>query len=901
MRLLNLMPWRRRRMDRDLDRELRYHLDRRLDDLRQSGLSERDAQRQAAIEFGGVVQVQEAVRDTWMWRWVDEASRDLRYAGRMALRSPGFTATALLSLALGIGANAAIFSLVDQVLLRPLPIAQPERLMNLAWRGTSLATGWGYGFVMSYPFCRDLEEQNQVFDGVFCRRPDTMNLVVGQESEPVHGEIVTGSYFATLGAQPALGRLLDASDDVQPGAHPVVVLSHDFWRDRLGGAADVIGRKVTVNGYPMTVVGIAPTGFSGVDLHTPSVLWMPAAMAEQAGDIDAYWNRLLDRRAAWLHAVGRLKPGMSVEQAKAGLQPWFRAMLEEDTRREGFPRVTAQQRSGFLASTLDLTPIPRGLSTVRGGLQRPLWVLMAATLLLLLLASLNVAGLLLARGAARGRELTTRMAIGATRARIARQLLAEGLWITLAGALLGLIAAPAVAGAFLAVLSQSGDLGARVDGRVMFFTALTTLMTAALCGLMPALQVGRVPLFATLNERLRIAGGGVGLRKALVAGQMALTLILLVGAGLLVRTLAHLQTQVGFDSRNLYMVSLNPPANGYSEEDAERVMRDVLARLQAVSTVERVSVANSSLLSGGTSTTSITVQAAERIVIDRGVSRMRIGPGFFATLGTQIVAGRDFDERDLRPAGSPPRRPQSMVVNETFVRKILKGQNPIGARVALSNRPDADPTIEIIGVVRDFSRRTLRDGEYEQMFVQFWDQDSGDGTFYVRIRGEGATALAPIRAAFAEVDPAMPVTIRAFDEQIDASLRNERMLATLSSVFGGVALLLAVVGLYGVMSFVVTQRTQEIGVRMALGATRLSALWLIIRDASVMIGSGAVVALPSLWGLKQLVESQLFGVKPFDAPTLAVAGTLLALVALGAAMLPAWRAASVSPTEALRL
>ncbi len=435
----------------------------------------------------------------------------------------------------------------------------------------------------------------------------------------------------------------------------------------------------------------------------------------------------------------------------------------------------------------------------------------------------------------------------------------------------------------------------------MLFAALTTLMTAALCGLMPALQVGRVPLFATLNERLRIAGGGVGLRKALVAGQMALTLILLVGAGLLVRTLAHLQTQVGFDSRNLYMVSLNPPANGYSEEDAERVMRDVLARLQAVSTVERVSVANSSLLSGGTSTTSITVQAAERIVIDRGVSRMRVGPGFFATLGTQIVAGRDFDERDLRPAGSPPRRPQSMVVNETFVRKILNGQNPIGARVALGNRPDADPTIEIIGVVRDFSRRTLRDGEYEQMFVQFWDQDSGDGTFYVRIRGEGATALAPIRAAFAEVDPAMPVTIRAFDEQIDASLRNERMLATLSSVFGGVALLLAVVGLYGVMSFVVTQRTQEIGVRMALGATRVSALWLIIRDASVMIGSGAVVALPSLWGLKQLVESQLFGVRPFDAPTLAIAGTLLALVALGAAMLPAWRAASVSPTEALRL
>jgi predicted permease len=901
MRLLNLLPWRRRRMERDLDRELRYHIDRRLDDLRQSGLSERDARRRAAIEFGGVVQAQEAVRDTWMWRWVDEASRDLRYAGRMALGSPGFTATALLSLALGIGANAAIFSLVDRVLLRPLPVAHPEQLVNLAWRGTSLSTGWGYGYVMSYPVCRELEEQKQVFDAVFCRHPGNVSLSIGKEPERVAAEIVTGSFFSTLGAQPVLGRLLDATDDEQPGAHPVVVLAHRYWRDRLGGAADVVGRKVLVNGYPMTVVGVAPEDFSGIDLHIPAVLWMPATMAEQAGNVDGYWNRLLDRRAAWLHAVARLKPGMGVEEAKAALQPWFRAMLEEETRRAGFPRVTAEQRSGFLASTLDVMPIPRGLSGVRGGLERPLWVLMAGTLLLLVLAALNVAGLLLARGAARARELTTRMAIGATRARIARQLLIEGLWISLAGALLGLLAAPAVSQLFLAVLSRDGDLGVSVDYRVIVFAALTTIATGALCGLVPALQVGRVPLIASLNERSRIAGGGVKLRKILVAGQMALTLILLVGAGLLVRTLAHLQTQVGFDSRNLFMVSLNPPANGYSAQDAERAMREVLEKLRAVPTVEHASVANSTLLSGGTSTTSITIQAAERFAVDRGVSRMRVGPGFFATLGTRIVAGRDFDERDLRPPGSKPRPYQSIIVNETFARRIFNGQNPIGARLGLGNRPDTPTNIEIIGVVQDFSRRTLRDGEYEQMFLQFWDQASEDGTFYVRVRGDAATAAAPIRAAIAEVDATLPVSLTAFDNQIGLSLRTERMLATLSSVFSGVALLLAVVGLYGVMSFVVTQRTQEIGVRMALGATRVSALWLIIRDASVMIGSGAVVALPSLWGLKQLVESQLFGVKPFDAPTLAIAGTLLALVALGAAMLPAWRAASVSPTEALRL
>jgi predicted permease len=387
----------------------------------------------------------------------------------------------------------------------------------------------------------------------------------------------------------------------------------------------------------------------------------------------------------------------------------------------------------------------------------------------------------------------------------------------------------------------------------------------------------------------------------LVVGQMAFTLILLIGAGLFVQTLAHLHERVGFASNSLVLLSVNPPSLGYSDADAEQAMRELFRRLQELPVVERAAVANTGLLGGGWSTNVVTIQSGSgRSVSDRQVSRMRVGPGFFSALGTQVIAGRDFDERDVRAPGSKPTRYRSVIVNESFAQRYFKDRSPVGYRIGLGRRPDTPTEIEIIGVVKDFTRRSLREGEVEQVFFQFWDQDSGDGTFYLKMRGSADSALASIRAAVAQVDPALPVSLTTFEEQIDRSLRTERMLATLSSGFGAIALLLAVVGLYGVMSFVVTQRTHEIGVRLALGATRSDAVWLIVRDALIMIGAGTVIALHSAWALKWLVEAELFGVRAFDGPTIALASCLLALVALGAAMLPAWRAASVSPTEALR-
>jgi predicted permease len=901
-KLLNLLPGRNRRMERELERELRYHIDRRVDDLVSKGISRADARRQVAIEFGGVTQVQDEVRDAWVWRWLSNGQRDLQYAARLLRRNPVFAATALLSIALGIGASTAVFSLIDQVLLRRLPVSDPDRLVYFNWKGGTLSTGWGYAYLNSYPLCRELQEQRRVFEGVVCRHPTTVNLVLGQQSQLVRAEIVSGSYFDVLGVRPRLGRLFDAADDVNPGGHPVVIVGEAYWRNQLASDPKVIGATVSVSGYPMTVIGVAPASFGGMDPLAPASLWMPATMAAHAGNIDAYWDQLLNRRAAWLHVFGRLRPGLTRESAKTALEPWFRSMLANEPNTAGFPNTTADQRRQFFASTFDLEPVPSGLSSNRRAFQRPLWVIMAGSVILLLLASLNVAGLMLARGAARAREFTTRMAIGASRGRIAGQLLVESVVIALAGGGLGLLAAPALARAIVFFLPQGGEVALRIDARVLAFGFVASVCTAVLCGLAPALHTRRTPLVASLNDRSRVAaGGGVRLRKALVAGQLAFTLVLLIGSGLFVQTLARLHGNLGFDSQNLVTVSVDPPAKGYAEPDAERIMREVLDRLQAVAVVEMAAAANSTMLTGGAASTMVTIQSDRRFTSDRSVARMRVGPGFFGVIGAPVSAGRDFDERDMRPAGDPPRNYRTVIVSESFVRRYFKDQNPIGARIGLGDRPETRTTIEIIGVVKDFSRRTLRDEQVETIFLQYFDNQSGDGTFYVKTRGSAERALGRIRSAIAQVDPELPVTLTVFDDQIERSLRTERMLASLSSTFGTLALLLAVIGLYGVMAFVVTQRTQEIGLRMALGASRTAAVWLILRDAAVMIAGGVLIALPSAWALRRFVEAELFGVTSLHLPTIAVAGAVLTLVGFSAALLPAWRAATVNPTEALRL
>jgi len=899
-KILNLFRGRRRELERDLDRELRYHFDRRVEDMRAAGLSEEEARRRAAIEMGGLEQVQEEVRESWSWRGLDDAIRDARYAARSLRRSPAFTATAVLSLAIGIGASAALFSLVDQVLFRLLPVREPERLVLVDWKGNSLSDNRGSFNLMSYPICRDLQRQDSLFEGVFCRSAQMVDLATatGGKAEPVRAELVSGTYFPVLGVSAAQGRLLDEGDDGEPGAHPVVVLSHGYWLQALGGAPGVVGRRVLVNNFPMTVIGVASARFRGIDIGEIPALWIPAAMKRQA---TPGWDKLLDRRACWMQVFGRLRPGLTAAEAQAGLQPWFKSMLDEDTRREGFPPVSAEQRAQFLASTLVVTPAGHGHSPLRRQIDQPLQVLMAGTLLLLFLASLNVASLFLARGAARGREIRTRLALGASRRRILSLMLADSLWIALLGGSLGLLVAPLVSRGLLSFLpTEAGgvNLSSGMDGRVFAFAFVVSVMTGVLCGLAPAWRAAHVPLMDWLRERTG-ARGGVRLRKALVVGQLAFALVLLVGAGLFVQTLTRLVAQgPGFPTSGMVSFDLNPLRAGYAPADASRAVHSALAEVRSLPEVESVSVAGLNLLSGGSWNIYMTIETDGRFVTDRLVHLGAISPGFFRTLGTTVIAGRDFDERDVPPPGADG-SVRAAIVNGAFARRYFGSASPLGHRIGFGNRPDARTDIEIVGVVRDFSYRNLRE-QSEQAFFPF-GSDSPAGMFYVRVRGTPAAALASIRTAVGRVDPILPLlSVRTMDEAVDRSLTTERMLATLSGGFGLVALLLSVVGLYGVMAFVVTSRTQEIGVRMALGATRRAAVWLVVADAVVMIAAGTAIALPCLWAVRRLVEAQLFGVHAIDGPTIAGASLLLALVALAAAMLPAWRAASISPTEALR-
>jgi putative ABC transport system permease protein len=564
--------------------------------------------------------------------------------------------------------------------------------------------------------------------------------------------------------------------------------------------------------------------------------------------------------------------------------------------------VSAQQRDEFLASSMIVLPASQGRSNLRRTLDRPLWVLMAGTLLLLLLASLNVASLFLARGVARSREIRTRMALGASRGRITGLLLVDSMLIAFGGGLLGLVVAPAVSQMLLSLLPRNVvgfDLTSRLDGRVFVFAFVVSGVTGALCGLAPAWQAGRTPLISWLKERSSSTGAnGVRLRKALVVGQMAFTLILLVCAGLFVQTLARLHAKgPGFPTTNLLTFRVNPALNGYPPETSARMLRELFERLKSLPNVERGALTGQDLLTGGSWNSSMTIQDDARVVTDR-VHLIAASAGFFETLGIQQIAGRVFDERDVRPVGETGLR--SIVVNESFARRYFAKRNPIGRRVGLGSRPDTKTDIEIVGIVKDFSYRGIRE-QTEQAFVPFFERGGSVGTFYLRVRGRPESAFTSIRAAVARIDPTLPLfSMRTLDEQIDRSLTTERMLATLSGGFGAIALILSIVGLYGVMSFVVSNRTQEIGIRLALGATRSIAVRLVVADAVAMIGAGTAIALPCVWALSRLIEAQLFGVRPVDAPTIAAATSVLTIVGLAATMIPAWRAATVRPTEALR-
>jgi putative ABC transport system permease protein len=571
--------------------------------------------------------------------------------------------------------------------------------------------------------------------------------------------------------------------------------------------------------------------------------------------------------------------------------------------RAGFPIITAERWQRFLNSSIVLAAAPQGHSGLRRRLLEPLWVLFAVAAVLLGLACLNVSGLFLARGSARDREIGTRLALGASRGRLGRQLLADSLLTALAGGLLGTATAPIAVRTLIAFLPRSTAttaLHAGVDARLLLFAFVASVVAGVLSGLAPAWQAGRRSLVSSLRERGGTAFGGVRVRKVIVTAQIALTLTLVVGAALFVRTLnALIAKGPGFVTSSLVSFGVDSLRSGYSPSEGNRLIRRIDEAVRHSPITQASAVARFPLLTGGSWNDPMTILADKRISTDRDVNLNSVTPGFFQAMGIKIVAGRNFDERGARAPGEPGWR--SAIVNEAFVKRYLGGRSPMGVRICEGSGPDAKPNIEIVGVMSNFSYRGLRE-ESEQAYFPFFEGEGAGGTFYVRVRGRPESSFQSLRAIVRSADPTLPMTdLRTLDEQVDRSLNTEHMLAALSGSFGTLALLLSVVGLYGVMSFVVTQRTREIGIRLALGARRWSAIWLVLRDALAMILSGIGIGLPFGWALGRLVESQLYDVKPSDPAVITIAILVLCSAGLGAALLPAHRASSVNPTDALRV
>ena len=857
---------------------------------------------------------------------------DLRYAFRGLARSPLFTSVALLSIALGIGANTAIFTLVDEVLLRQLPVKDPGQLVLFNGARNHYGNNSG-GNMLSFPMYEDFRDDfvergtapalprvslkvangapaPKIFSGMFARRAVAMNVGVDGQTERVPGELVSGTYFQALGVRAALGRLITPDDDKR-GDGPVAVLSYDYWRTRFGADPKVVGQIVTVNNNKLTIIGVSQAGFDGVDIgYVPSIR-VPVLMKAQ---MTPNWDDVDNRRSRWVNVFGRLKPGVTREQAKAALQPYFHGILEQEVLDAAFSGTTSYTREEFLKGQVDLFEAAQGRSPIRQQLSQPLWLLLAIVGGVLLIACANVASLLIARATSRQKEIAVRLALGASRGRIVGQLLVESVLLAGVGGVLGLVIASWTTKFLLGFLPVSDTphvISGSIDSRVLVFNFVLSLATGLLFGLVPALRSTKPNLAPTLKDTVgAVVGGsgGVRLRKGLVIAQVTVSVLLLISAGLFIRSLRNLRTlDLGLKTENLIAFNLSPTLNGYTPLRSKQFEKQVRDRVSAAPGVGGVAFAQMGLLEGNEWDSSMSVEGYEA---KPGESMNpycnAVSPGYFKTLSIPLVAGRDFDDRDARfePADPKAQLPSYKVaiVNESYAKHYFGDRSPLGRHIGFGINPGTKTPIEIVGVVKDSKYTGVRDEIPRQVFFAFMENDSAGGTvMYVRTTNQPDAAFGAIRQVVRELDTNIPIyNLRTMDHQMDQSLLNDRLIATLSTAFGVLATLLAVIGLYGVMAYTVARRTREIGVRMALGAVPGDVIWLVMRDVLVLVGSGLVLGLIASWALSRFVSSQLYGVSGSDPLTMAGACFVLALVAAIAGYIPARRATRVNPVLALR-
>ncbi len=892
---------RRDRLERELDAELAHHVSEEVRRLEAEGVRPEEARRQALARFGGIEPIKEQARDARGTRWVEDLSRDVRYAFRMMRRSPVFTAAAIVSLAVGIGANAAIFSISDALLLRPLDVARPNELWFLNRAGFAQPN---YRF--SYPGLTRL--QKAVPDVQFAASASTNRIQIDRESgaELAIGQLVTGNWFDVLGVGASAGRVLNANDASSPGASPVAVLSHDFWTRQYGADPRAVGSTIRVNGLPLTIVGVAARNFTGISVGTRVDLWAPGTMQQELRsrgnasmeNADGSKPWVTQDGIAWLTVVARVPASVSPAEAGTRIAGYWKGEVEESAK-----QIQNVDRRNFrLREHVELVPGARGMSNLRDSFSQPLVVLMVTVAAVLLIACANLASLLLARSTARGREFALRLSLGAGRGRVVRQLLTESLTLSIIGGLVGLGVAQ-LGGYGLLVMASTGSraipLDLPVDWRLIAFTAAVSILTGVLFGLGPALRSARPNLVDPLKGGSRVVGserkaGALPFGKILIALQVALSFALLVGALLFLRTFQNLlNVDTGFDRSEVVVAMIDPVLSGVTVGQLPDLYARLVERGRAIPGATSAALALSGPVSGSARTSSISIDAEPmRIGKDADVREEYVTPEYFRTVGMSILRGRPLTDDDR--VG----RPKVAVVNESMARHFFGAVDPIGHHIGYDNPTD----IEVVGLVRD-ARVDGPKGEVPWMAFYPIAQSPAEfaRSLYVRVTGPVEAAKASLRSSILSVNQNLAVrevtTLGVLNERM---VSTDRLVSRLTGMFGLLAVGVACLGLYGTVAYSVVRRTNEIGVRMALGASRSGVGWLVLRETLVLVGAGGLLGLIVVWPMLKFLTALLYGISPYDPIALgsAAAGLLIAGGLAGA--IPAWRASRVNPLAALR-
>ena len=833
--------------------------------------------------------------------------QDLRYAVRMLMKSPGFTAVAVMTLALGIGANTAIFSLVDAVMLKTLPVQNPRQLVLTAWDNSKWPSHWGQDggdsrLSFSYPMFEQFREHSQSFSNTFAWVPlgfTSQNITVNTNGEPTlaNGMMVTGNYFSGLGVRPILGRALTDTDEAA-GAPRVTVISYGYWTRQFARAPSIVGRNISLNGISFTIIGVAPPEFYGVQPGVSPDLWM--AFADRAElrpwSENPFHSSSVFTAKDWicLNIMGRLKPGVSRARAEAELDTIFRNALTADWKPDRPDQVPH----------LQLWEASQGIADLHESFEKPLYVLMCAVGLVLLIACANLATLLLARATGRKKEISVRLAMGASRSRIIGQLLTESILLSLCGGAVGLVLTRWGTEALLAMISTGQMpivLDVRSDSAILLFTALLSTLTGIVFGIAPAFRATKIDLASTMKESAsNVTEGRRGhlLGKSLVIAQVSASLVLMIGAGLFVRTLQNIQNKnLGFNQEKLLLFGLDPTRDGYHAERLVNLFTQLHQQVRALPGVKNATLFEFAPLSGWSSNTSAKIEGSSRKIENPMVRLGTVGPNFFATMQIPIVLGRDILDSDSLKA------PKVAVVNEKFVQNSLGGENPIGHYFDIRGMDNDMVRFEIVGVIKDAELTDVHADPRPKAFLSYAQLPDRLNTMYFEVRAAGNPTglLSEIRNVVRRADPDLPLmNVKTQAEQTADALTQERLFARLSSFFGIVALLLACIGLYGTMAYAVTRKTHEIGIRMALGAKRHDVLSMVLGQGLAMAAIGVVLGVVAGIGLTRWIASFMYGVSATDPLTFSVVSVLLILVAAVACYVPAYRAMRVDPLVALR-